>query len=175
MWKNCWDNLYKFDAGWCRFSRETPYKMSKMFKKRGRKRERVLSLTHIVNSLFWIWTCDKKKRSHFQFMLSSKQSSPDNCGIFCLWSTNKIFIFGINGFWHTCSSTKQRVGVCKSGDRSLEGPKLFCRGKGGGLRDQKGRGEKEGTLGQQGWGERPGRGQTSWGVFKDVVQFRLYS
>lgn len=80
--------------------------------KKGRKRERVLSLKHIVNSLFWIWTCDKRKKSHFQFMLSSKQSSPDNCGIFCLWGTNKRFIFGINGFWHTCSSTKQRVGVC---------------------------------------------------------------
>ena len=56
----------------------------------------------------------------------------------------------------------------QSGDRSLEGPKLFCRGKGGGLRDQKGRGEKEGTLGQRAE-ERPGRGQTSWGVSKDVV------
>lgn len=47
-----------FGASWCRFSPVTPYNMGKMFKKK-------VSLMHIVNSLSWIWTRDKKKKSHF--------------------------------------------------------------------------------------------------------------
>lgn len=132
---------------------------------------------HIVNSLSWIWA-EKRKKVIFRPHYPLSRMNPGNCGIFCLLNTTTIFIFSINGFWHT-ETVVSRVGVCKFGQRSLERLKLLCWGEGERWRGQekaeKQKGKEWESLWLQGLGDTWERRQTEWEFFKVVVQFHFFN
>lgn len=85
MLKHCWDELQILHQLMQVFTSDSLQRGQDVKKEK-------LFLMHIVNSLSYIWTCGKKKKSFL---------------IHTILSTEEILvtgIFGFNGFWHTWSN-----------------------------------------------------------------------